>query len=160
MQQKDVEIGRVYRVLESMSRSSELDRHVVICSGTTYAAVANGTGVEILHLASGVKGAWRFIPLPKPTFFIARIKQSRIFAFFKHIDVYACVAFMIFPAALEKDIVGAIINDRNPFRSPVLDLADHFVYFVDTDHPESSTGICEASSVGRDSPFKGGLYFA
>lgn len=160
MQQQDVEISRVHRALQNIAQTPIPEGYVVICSGTTHASVTKDVGAEVLYSASGVKGAWNYIPLPKPKFFIARLNQKRILEFFKSIDDYACVAFMILPVDKEKTTIDNIIVDRNPFRSLVLNLSDHLLYFVDTDNPESSTGISEAISVGSDSPLKGGLIFA
>lgn len=160
MQQQDVEISRVHRALQNIARAPKPKGYVVICSGTTHANVTKDAGAEVLYSASGVNGAWNYVPLPKPKFFIARLDQARIPEFFTSIDDYACVAFMIVPADEEQNIIENIILDRNPFRSLALKLPDHLLYFVDTDNPESSTGISEAISVGSDSPLKGGLIFA
>lgn len=160
MQQQDVEIGRVHRALQTIARTPIPKGYVVICSGTTHASVTEDVGVEVLYSASGVNGVWKYVPLPKPKFFIARVAQMRIFEFFKSIDDYACVAFMMVPADKEQNIIEDIIVDRSPFRSLALSLPDHLLYFVDTDNPESSTGISEAISIGGDSPLKDGLIFA
>ena len=160
MQQRDVEISRVYRVLEAISRAKLPLGHVVICSGTTHASVADIEGVNILYSAPGVKGVWSFIPLPKPKLFVARISQQQIPQFFKAIDAYACVTFMIIAATNELDVLDSIATDWNPFRSVVLDFPDHLLYFIDSDSPESSTGITEAISVGKNSSLRDGLVFA
>lgn len=160
MQQQDVEISRVYRALQTIARTPIPKGYIVICYGTTHARITEDTGVEIFYSTTGVNGFWKYIPLPKPKFFILRLNQEKIIEFFKSIDDYACVSFVIVPVDKEQNIVDGIIVDQNPFRSPALKLSDHLLYFVDTDNPESSTGISEAISVGSDSPLKDGLIFA
>ena len=125
---------------------------------STYTSVSQIDGVHILWHSSLLPKKWRWLSrlIASEAGLIKIVKAGALEEVFAKVVNSAMAAIYVLHASVEQEFVTEVRNNSAPadygFGLTLRD--DYFVYMVDADNQESSTGVVEIVSYGRNAPVR------
>ena len=121
---------------------------------STYASVAKMDGVKVLWNISVLPRKWRWLNriVASEAGLVKIEKASALVEVFSKVVHSAMAAIYVLPQSAEQMFVTEVRNNPTPadYGFGATDRDDYFIYMVDADSRESSTGVFEIVSYGRD----------
>lgn len=127
-------------------------------SSATYNAIAKMDGVKLIHRSSVLPLKWRWLRwVVASEAGLIKIEQASVLKeVFEIVVDSAMAAIYILPLAAESDFVASVLRSVTPpdYSFGTSGLDDYFIYVVDADNNESSTGAVEIVSYGTHAPVR------
>ena len=157
----DIELSRALRVLCHLESNLVYFNDVILYAiGNTYKNeetirnIGINMDVNIIKNESFRIGLRRFLPISMPRIFLMKINNSKdILKVFNELNDHLLIEFGVFHKDMEKNFLNHINS------TDILSLFDlikkdsrYLIYGIDCDNEESSTGIMEFISYGKNTP--------
>jgi hypothetical protein len=121
---------------------------------STYKLLSNEKGIEVIWYGSILPGILRIIsPLVASYAGIVKVLDpEKISSVFFQLTERSMAGLYIFSSEYEATFVNNVILNPTPrkYDYGIKELSNYFIYIVDADNYESSTGIYEIVSYGKD----------
>jgi len=158
----DITMERALLMLKYLEKSlKERDNYVIYARGHTYRSknkiksIEKKFPVQVIINKIFRKGLLFLIPLPMPEriFLIKILDPQCLRSLFNELDDYLLIDYALFNQETENDFLQEICVDKTLFEVESIKNDDrHLIYTIDTDNPESDTGIMEVVSYGKNTP--------
>ena len=154
---QDADTERFYRILGYLSKTIDENNKVIYLVGSTFTDIVEATekfDVEIIKIKSLRTGWLRIVPIPvSKNFVIKLMNKQELVEVVQSLEEHDPIEIFIFDKNIEdKFLTNFNIDNRVYTRNIIKEDSQYFIYGMDFDNMESTTGAMEFISYGKNIP--------